>query len=404
MISSSSPPTTAPAPHAAPPLTPALVWLMAVACGLVVANIYYNQPLLADIGRTFRLSDSRASLVATLTQVGYTLGLFFVVPLGDKLERKRLILMLLVLAAGAMAAAALAPSFALLVGASLLIGIFSAVPQLLVPMAAHLASDDDRGRVVGKIMSGLLIGILLSRTLSGYIGAHGGWRLVFGMGSGAMLVLALILAFRLPKDQPDFAGTYGSLMKSLATLTRTLPSLRKSALTGGFLFASFSVFWTTLVFFLEGSPYFYKSDVAGFFGLIGALGALAAPLAGKSADTRGPAYAINIGIVMSLGAYLVLALGGYYLVGLVVGVIVLDIGVQVTHISNQSRIFSLVPAARSRLNTIYMTVYFIGGSVGSLAGGTAWAHYQWPGVCAVGLFFVVAAYLVNRFYGNAAQA
>ncbi|TGE14315.1 MFS transporter [Hymenobacter elongatus] len=397
-------PTISTPPHSTAPLTPALVWLMAVACGLVVANIYYNQPLLADIGREFGLSDSRASLVATLTQVGYTLGLFFVVPLGDKLERKRLILLLLVCAAAAMAGAALAPTFALLIGTSLLLGIFSAVPQLLVPMAAHLAADADRGRVVGKIMSGLLIGILLSRTLSGYIGAHGGWRLVFGMGSGAMLLLALVLALKLPRDQPQFSGSYGSLMKSLATLTRTLPALRKSALTGGLLFASFSVFWTTLVFFLEGSPYFYKSDVAGFFGLIGALGALAAPLAGKSADTRGPAYAISIGLLLSLAAYLVLAFGGYYLVGLVVGVVVLDIGVQVTHISNQSRIFSLVPEARSRLNTIYMTTYFIGGSLGSLVGGTAWARYQWPGVCAVGLSFVTAAYLVNRFYGNAPRA
>ncbi|UOQ74246.1 MFS transporter [Hymenobacter cellulosilyticus] len=387
-----------------PALTPGLVWLMAIACGLVVANIYYNQPLLADIGRTFQLTDSQASLVATLTQVGYTLGLFFVVPLGDKLERKRLILLLLLFSAGAMAAAALAPSFLLLIGASLLIGIFSAVPQLLVPMAAHLASDAERGRVVGKIMSGLLIGILASRTLSGYIGAHGGWRLVFGIGSGVMLALAVVLAVKLPKDQPDFEGTYGSLMKSLATLTRTLPVLRKSALTGAFLFASFSVFWTTLVFFLEGSPYFYKSDVAGFFGLIGALGALAAPLAGKSADTRGPAYAINIGILMALAAYLVLAFGGYHLVGLIVGVIVLDIGVQATHISNQSRIFSLVPEARSRLNTIYMTLYFIGGSVGSLVGGVAWHHYQWPGVCGVGLAFVAAAWLVNRFYGNTRPA
>ncbi|UOQ54984.1 MFS transporter [Hymenobacter cellulosivorans] len=400
---SSAPQAAAPT-KAHTPLTPGLVWLMAIACGLVVANIYYNQPLLADIGRTFRLTDSQASLVATLTQVGYTLGLFFVVPLGDKLERKRLILLLLLFSAGAMAAAALAPSFLLLIGASLLIGIFSAVPQLLVPMAAHLASDAERGRVVGKIMSGLLIGILASRTLSGYIGAHGGWRLVFGIGSGVMLALAVVLAVKLPKDQPDFEGTYGSLMKSLATLTRTLPVLRKSALTGAFLFASFSVFWTTLVFFLEGSPYFYKSDVAGFFGLIGALGALAAPLAGKSADTRGPAYAINIGILMSLVAYGVLAVGGYHLVGLIVGVIVLDIGVQATHISNQSRIFSLVPEARSRLNTIYMTLYFIGGSVGSLVGGTAWHHYQWPGVCGVGLAFVTAAWLVNRFYGNSQLA
>ena len=392
------PPAAVPAAQdpAPAPLSTALVWLMAVSCGLVVANIYYNQPLLAAIGRTFRLSDSSASLVATATQVGYTLGMLFVVPLGDMLERKRLILIMLLGAAGCMALAAVAPSFALLTAASVLIGILSAVPQLLVPMAAHLAPEASRGRVVGHVMSGLLVGILLSRTVSGYVGLHLGWRAMFEIGAGLMVLLVALLAWKLPTDRPHFTGTYASLMKSLLTLTREQAPLRRAALVGASLFAAFSVFWTTLAFFLEGAPYHYGSDVAGFFGLIGAFGALAAPLAGRTADTKGPSYTIVLGIVLALVAYAVLGFGGQYVAGLVLGVILLDVGVQATHISNQSLIFSLVPEARSRLNTVYMTAYFIGGSVGSLAGGLAWAHGGWPGVCLVGGAFVAVSLGVSR--------
>ena len=377
-----------------------LVWLMALTCGLVVANIYYNQPLLAAIGRHFHITDSRASLVATATQVGYTLSMLFVVPLGDMLERKRLMLLMLLGVAACLALAAWAPTFAVLAAASVLIGLCSAVPQLLLPMAAHLAPEADRGRIVGRIMSGLLIGILASRTLSGYVGAHLGWRAMFEIAAVLMLALLGLLAWRLPRDQPNFAGSYSSLMKSLVTLTGTLPALRRSALVGGLLFAAFSVFWTTLTFFLESPTYHYGSDVAGFFGLIGAVGALAAPLAGKTADTRGPDFAIGAGTLLALGSYAILGFGGFHLAGLVAGVILLDVGVQAAHISNQTRIFSLVPEARSRLNTVYMTGYFTGGSLGSVAGGFVWMHFGWAGVCVLGAAFAGAAYLVSRFYGR----
>ena len=382
------------------PLSNALVWLMALTCGLVVANIYYNQPLLAAIGRTFRLSDSRASLAATATQVGYTLGMLLVVPLGDMLERKRLVLLMLLGAAGALALAAWAPTFALLAAASVLIGILSAVPQLLVPLAAHLAPEAERGRVVGRVMSGLLIGILLSRTLSGYVGAHLGWRAMFEIGAGLMVGLVALLAWQLPTDQPTFTGSYAALMKSLGTLVRTQAPLRRAALVGGLLFAAFSVFWTTLAFYLEGPPFHYGSDVAGFFGLVGAFGALAAPLAGRTADTKGPDYTIRLGIVLALAAYVVLGFGGVWVAGLVAGVILLDVGVQAAHISNQALIFSLVPEARSRLNTVYMTAYFTGGSAGSVLGGLAWAHGGWPGVCGLGAALAAGALLASRFYGR----
>jgi len=373
---------------------------MALTCGLVVANIYYNQPLLAAIGRTFGIADSQASLVATATQVGYTLGMLLVVPLGDMLERKRLMLWLLAGAAGCLALAAEAPTFSVLAGASVLLGVCSAVPQLLLPMAAHLAPEADRGRIVGRIMSGLLIGILASRTVSGYVGAHLGWRMMFGIGAGIMVVLGGLLAWRLPQDRPTFQGSYAALLGSLRDLVREQPQLRRAALVGGLLFASFSVFWTTLAFFLESPAYRYGSDVAGFFGLVGACGALAAPLAGKAADTRGADYAIRVGLLLALASFGVLGLGGYHLVGLVLGVILLDVGVQAAHISNQTNVFSLVPEARSRLNTVYMTGYFTGGSVGSVLGGLAWVHGGWTGVCVLGSVFVALALLVHRSYGR----
>lgn len=378
-------------------ISSSLTILMAVTCGLVVANIYYNQPLLVEIGHTFNVSDSTVSLLATMTQVGYTIGLLFAVPLGDKVERKRLVLIMLAIAFLSMLVSALAPSFEVLVVAGLFTGIFSAVPQVLLPMTAQLAGDHERGKVVGRVMSGLLIGILLSRTISGYVGAHFGWRIMFGAGAGIMVILSLALLRYLPYSQPTYQGSYASLMRSLVTLARTLRPLQKSALTGCFMFAAFSVFWTTLVFFLEGAPYHYGSDMVGLFGLIGACGALAAPLAGKSADKRGPQFTLRLGIFASMFSYILLGAGGTYLWVLIIGVIILDIGMQTTHISNQSRIFSLIPEARSRINTVYMTSAFIGGSLGSVAGSLAWAHGGWIYVSAVALVFVLIAYLVNTF-------
>ena len=389
-----------PAPVSAAPirLPGALVWLMAVTCGLVAANLYYNQPLLAAIGRTFHVPDSQASLVATATQVGYTLGMLLLVPLGDMLERKRLLLWLLLGAAACLVLVSRAPTYGVLLGASLLLGGCSAVPQLLLPMAAHLSAEADRGRIVGRIMSGLLIGILLSRTVSGYVGAHLGWRAVFAGAAGLMLALAALLAWRLPRDQPSFQGTYASLLKSLLTLGRELPALRRAALVGGGVFAAFSVFWTALTFYLEGPAYHYGSDVVGFFGLVGALGALAAPLAGGLADRRGPRTAITVGLGLALTSYLVLGVGGGYLAGLVVGVTLLDVGVQSAHIANQTLVFALRPEARSRLNTVYMTGYFTGGSLGSIAGGLAWTHLGWSGVCAAGAAFTLLALAAHWLY------
>lgn len=372
-----------------------LVVLMAVTCGLVVANIYYNQPLLLQMAASFKVNEQQISVIATITQVGYTLGLLFIVPLGDKTERKKLILLKLAGAALFMGMAAMAVNYWMMLVASLLIGFFSAVPQLLLPMAASLAPDATRGKIVGRVMSGLLVGILLSRTLSGVIGAHYGWQAVFYSGAVVMVLLWIVLALKLPQNPPSFEGSYGSLMRSLTTLTKTLPALRQAAYTGFFMFGAFSIFWTTLVFLLEGAPFHYKSDMVGLFGLIGTCGALAAPIAGKSADSKGPQYAIRLGIIGALLAFVIMGFSAGSLIGLIIGVILLDIGMQVTHISNQSKVFALVPAARSRLNTIYISSAFAGGSVGSLLGAQAWSYGHWTGVCILGAVFISSAALIN---------
>ncbi len=372
-----------------------LVLLMALTCGMVVANIYYNQPLLLQLAEAFHVSESRISAIATITQAGYTLGLLFIVPLGDKTERKKLILLKLAGAAICMLVAAVAANYYMMLVASLFIGFFSAVPQLLLPMAATLAPSATRGKIVGRVMSGLLIGILLSRTLSGLMGAHFGWRAVFFFGATMMILLSVTLAMMLPADPPTFTGSYSHLMRSLGTLLRELPPLRQAALTGFFMFGAFSIFWTTLVFLLEGPPFHYKSDMVGMFGLIGACGALAAPLAGKSTDARGPQFTILAGITAALAAYGIMGFSGASLTGLIAGVILLDIGMQVTHISNQSKVFALRPEARSRLNTIYISGSFAGGSIGSWMGAQVWSSWHWTGVCILGAAFIAAALLIN---------
>lgn len=372
-----------------------MVSLMALTCGLVVANIYYNQPLLIQIAESFQLSNKQAGVIATITQVGYTLGLLFIVPLGDKTERRKLILIKIAGAAVFMLMAAASQSYAMMLIASLLIGFFSAVPQLLLPMAATLAPDESRGRIVGKVMSGLLIGILLSRTLSGFIGAQLGWRAVFVFGGIAMIVLLVVLNYRLPVDPPSFTGSYKELMQSLLTLVRQFPGLRQAAATGFLMFGAFSVFWTTLVFLLEGAPFYFKSDMVGMFGLIGACGALAAPIAGKSTDRKGPQFTIRLGVIAAVLAFATMGYDATSIIGLIIGVILLDIGMQVTHISNQSKVFALLPEARSRLNTVYISSSFAGGSIGSLVGTQAWSAYGWTGVCVTGTIFILTALIIN---------
>jgi predicted MFS family arabinose efflux permease len=358
---------------------------MAVGCGLSVANIYYSQPLLAEMGRYFGASDRRMGLVAMLSQVGYATGMLLFLPLGDRLERRSFILVTLGAVTVALIGVAAAQSFAWLAAASLAVGVTTVTPQLLVPFAAHLAEPAERGRVVGTVMSGLLIGILAARTVSGVVGEYLGWRAMYWMAAAVMVALALALKGVLPRSQPESLGiSYLGLLRSIGGLVRDEPVLRQSCLFGAMAFGAFSAFWTTLAFHLATPPFGYSSSVVGLFGLVGIVGALAAPLAGRIADRRSPRQTIAAGLVCVLLAYSVFYGFGATLWGMVAGVILLDLGVQAAHISNQSRIYAIRPEARSRMNTAYMVAYFIGGAVGSYSGAWGWSRAGWGGVCFVG--------------------
>jgi predicted MFS family arabinose efflux permease len=378
-----------------PVLTRLHRWAMAITTGLVVANIYYNQPLLGAISKDFKVSEAQGGLLAMLTQMGYASGMLFCVPLGDMLRRKRLVMFEFVMAIIALLIAAWSPSIQFLMVASFLIGTFSIIPQLIIPMAAHLAKPEERGKTIGFVMSGLLIGILLSRTVSGYIGAQLGWRAMFLIAAALMLALGIVLYFLLPEVYPDYKGTYKELMTSLISLAKEEPQLRVAALRGALCYGCFSGFWTTLVFLLQEPQFNAGSEVAGAFGLVGAFGALAASQMGRLSD-KGNSYKLTaISILLVVISYVIFGFSTSSMVGLVTGVIIMDMGVQATHISNQATIFSIRPEARNRLNTVYMVTYFIGGSLGTLCASQAWHIYKWAGVVAMGLILSIAALLVH---------
>ncbi|MBV8389400.1 MAG: MFS transporter [Mucilaginibacter sp.] len=367
---------------------------MAIATGLIVANLYYNQPLLDDMARTFHVGSGKAGQVGGLTQLGYATGMLFIAPLADMIRRKRLILICLALATVALVLVGMASGINLLIIASYFVGIFSLIPQLLVPMTAHLAKPEERGAKIGFVMSGLLLGILLSRTISGFVGAHLGWRAMFYIAAGIMVVIWVLLFFLLPEVEPEYKGTYGALMKSLATLIKEEPALRVAAIRGALCFACFSAFWVTLTFLLREN--FNKgSDIAGLFGLVGAFGALAAGFMGKLSDKM-DAYKLSAFTLLLIAiSFVIFYFSAYSFTGLIIGVIIMDMGVQATHISNQSLIFTLRPEARNRINTVYMVTYFIGGGIGTYLAGQAWAHYKWTGVCVLGFALSIIAIVVH---------
>ena len=379
------------------------LWVMTVATGLVVANLYYSQPLLDIIARTYHVSNGAAGNIAMLTQIGYATGMLFLIPLGDMLKRKKLIIADFGLIVLALLLAAFAPSFAVLMIASFLIGFTSIIPQLIIPMAAHLSKPEERGKTVGQVMSGLLIGILLSRTISGYVGAHYGWQVMFMIAAVLMLLLWVIIYFLFPEIEPQYKGTYVKLMRSLITLIRTEPLLRLAAIRGFLCYACFGAFWTTLIFLLRQPQFNLDSQAAGLFGLVGAFGALGAAFMGRISDKSNPYTVTTFSILLIIISYVVFFVSDRSLIGLVIGVILLDLGVQATHISNQTMIFTLSAEARNRLNTVYMVSYFLGGATGTFLASRVWNTWHWQGVSVIGLSLSVAALLVHFLYRKTVQ-
>jgi len=361
---------------------------MAGAAGIGVANIYYSQPMLAVIQQD--LPGSLSSAIPTATQLGYALGLFLLVPLGDLVERRRLVVAQFVLLAIALGFAAVAPGALSLLLASLAIGLLATVAQQIVPFAAHLAAPERRGATVGMVMAGLLTGILLSRTLAGFVAAHAGWRDMFWLAVPIALAAAGLMTVLLPRSAPEEKMAYRHLLRSIGDLWFEFPALRLAALTQAALFAAFSIFWTVLAFRLEQPAFGMGADIAGLFGLLGTVGILAAPLAWRFADKRGAAGAVVLGTAVTLVAWIVLGLWGS-LIGLIVGVVLLDFGMQGALVSNQHIVFALRPAARARLNTVLMGSMFLGGALGSAASMLAWNGGEWPAVSALGVGFSVIA-------------
>ncbi|EMQ1490898.1 MFS transporter [Enterobacter kobei] len=372
-----------------PGLSPALILLMSVATGLAVASNYYAQPLLDTIARAFNLSASSAGFIVTAAQLGYAAGLLFLVPLGDMFERRMLIVSMTLLAAGGMLITATSQSLTMMIVGTALTGLFSVVAQILVPLAATLASPDKRGKVVGTIMSGLLLGILLARTVAGLLASLGGWRTVYWVASVLMVVMALALWRGLPKVKQENHLNYPQLLASVFSLFTQDKLLRTRALLGCLTFANFSILWTSMAFLLAAPPFNYSEGVIGLFGLAGAAGALGARPAGGLADKGKSHLTTTAGLVLLLLSWAAIWYGHVSVLALIVGILVLDLTVQGVHITNQTVIYRVKPEARNRLTAGYMTSYFIGGAAGSLISASAWQHAGWSGVCGIGA--IVAA-------------
>jgi predicted MFS family arabinose efflux permease len=376
---------------------------LGLACAVGVSTIYYNQPLLLEMGHTYGATAGHTGFIAVATQVGYAIGLLTFVPLGDVLERRGLMMRMYGAVAVALLLVAVAPGLNWLIAGSVLIGLFASVTHVALPIAPDLVSHDQRGRAIGIVMTGLLLGILLARTFAGLVSGIHGWRWVFVVAAAMNASFVPLMGRVMPKLPPKQQLRYSDSMRSLWTLVRTQPLLRESSVIGALVFGSFSCFWTTLAFLLH-SHYGLGAGVAGTFGGVGAAGALVAPLAGRLADKHGSRWVISVGIALLAASYFLLwgaetahISTSVHLAALVVGVIVLDMGAQMTQVANQTRIFGLVPSARSRINTVYMTVYFTGGAGGSALATIAWVHWRWNGVCclALGLIAMAGAWHAN---------
>jgi predicted MFS family arabinose efflux permease len=377
------------------PIERRTVGVMFAASAISVANIYYCQPLLSEIGHSLGASGQAIGYLPMWTQAGVALGMFSFVPLGDMFPRRKLIVIMCAASAATVAMMAMAPNLTLINAAGFATGLTGIVAHLILPFAAKLAPAHRRGHTVGTILSGVLLGVLLARVFSGFIGDLFGWRAVYWIAAGGMSTLAVTLRYALPYDRPESNLRYGELARSIVHLALTQPVLRQAAIIGGMLFGAFSSFWATLVFFLATPPYHYGARVAGVFGIIGAIGVLFAPWAGRLTDRKGAPFTVAIAIVTAIASYVVFDVAGRELWGLIAGVILLDLGVQAGHVANQTRIYALIPDARSRLNTVYMVTYFLGGALGSALGAWGWSRWGWNGVCAAGAAQLLAALAVS---------
>jgi len=369
----------------APTLTTSITLLMSITTGLVVASNYYAQPLLHTISQQFGLTETEAGSIVMTAQMAYAVGLMFLVPLGDILERRKLVVIMTMLSAAGLLLSGFSNSFSVLLLGTALTAVLSVVAQVLIPFAATLASPEQRGRVVGTITSGLLLGILLGRTVSGGLATVGSWRTVYWVAAALLLINACVLWRVLPKYKSPVTLSYASLLTSIFHLYKQEPQLRARSLLGALNFAAFSMFWTPLTFLLAGAPYHYEDSTIGLFGLAGAAGAFAAQRFGQWSDRGYGNQATWIGLAFLAASWLLLSFGATSVVALLLGVIVLDMMIQGVHITNQTSLYRLSPSVRSRVTAGYMSCYFIGGAIGSLVSSLLYALWGWQAVVMGGL-------------------
>ena len=363
--------------------------LFAIAGGAAVGNLYWAQPLLGTVGADLDVSPASTGLLITVTQIGYALGVFFVVPLGDRVDRRRVVPLIMLLSAVALAASAAAPTFPLLLVALTLVGLTTVAGQMLTPLAGDLASDAERGRVLGTVASGLILGILVSRAVSGLIADALGWRAVYVVAAVLLVVLAALMSRAVPSLPPRAAAPYRQLLWSVLTTVARRRQVRVTLVIGASVMAVFTVFWTGLTFLLTAEPYGFEPALIGLVSLVGVVGALAAQHAGRLFDRGLSVPAIGAGLALTLVSLVVAGVGGRSLVVVLVAVALLSVGIQSTQVLLQTRMLSLDPEARSRLNTAFVVGNFVGGSIGSALAGAAWPVGGWPAL------MVVAAVLIG---------
>ncbi|WP_454838405.1 MFS transporter [Pseudomonas mohnii] len=365
-------------------MTRGMVLLFAFCCGAIVANIYYAQPIISLIAPDIGMSNGSASFIVSLTQIGYALGLFFLVPLADLMENRRLMIATIVVTIFSLIAAGLARQPSVFLVVSALIGFSSVSVQMLIPLAAHLAPEESRGRVVGGIMGGLLLGILLARPLSSLVADHFGWRAVFISAAALMLIISVVIGMTMPKWQPAHRASYGQLLKSLGQLFYREPVLRQRALYQGLMFAAFSLFWTAVPMVLSREFGLSQSQIA-IFSLVGAIGAVAAPISGRLADAGHTRRASQLAMILAAVSFLPAFINPFYgVIGLAVTGIALDFAVQMNMVLGQRAVYALGTANRGRLNALYMISIFIGGAFGSSVASSLYEHFSWLAIAAVG--------------------
>ncbi|MEY0431722.1 MFS transporter [Providencia rettgeri] len=375
-------------------LTTGLTILMAIATGLVVASNYYAQPLLDTIAGQFNLTTNMAGFIVTAAQLGYAAGLLFLVPLGDLFERKRLILTMTFLSALGLLITALSNNIWQILLGTALTGLFSVVAQVLIPLAASIAKPHKRGKAVGMIMSGLLLGILLARTVSGAVAMVGGWRAIYWVAFALLMLLMIVLAIKLPRYHQKTNLNYFQLIGSIGRLFFGTPVLAVRASLGALSFANFGLLWTAMAFLLASPPFNYSEGTIGLFGLVGAAGAIMASQAGHLVDKGKGKLITTIGLVLLLLSWIPIGLAKYSLVAFIIGILVLDLAVQAVHVTSQSTLYRILPEARNRLTAGYMTSYFIGGALGSLLSGYTYEHADWEGVAIAGAILTTLSLII----------